>query len=92
MEPTGRWITVNSQNKKIEVLQGECSNKEKTKYYINDTVLRELYLPDPHVGGARLMTVWLGGGGGQQTPRGSAVIVGWVSLMLPADVGPTWLG
>jgi len=38
------------------------------------------------------MTVWLGGGGGQQTPRGSAVIVGWVSLMLPADVGPTWLG
>ena len=42
---------------------------------------KEPYLPAPHVGGARLMTVWLGGGGGQQTaPRGSAVIVGWLSL------------
>ncbi|RMX40430.1 hypothetical protein pdam_00009450, partial [Pocillopora damicornis] len=37
------------------------------------------HLPElsvPQVDGVRLITVWFGGGGGQQTPRGSAVIVG----------------
>lgn len=61
-------------------MQSQREDK-KLQCILNDTLLRELYLPDPHVGGARLMTVWLGGGGGQQTdPLGSAVIVGWLSL------------